>query len=482
MLISKSKYLIGLQCPKYFWTAFHDPDKIPKPDAATERKFEQGNLVGDLAKESFPGGIDIPSDDFMGNINQTKELLNEKKPLFEAGIMVDSLFSRADVLNPVGDEWDIIEVKSSTKVKDINLHDVSFQKHVYEKAGLKIRKCFLMHINNEYVKKGDIDPKALFTIEDITEQVNELFDGVQERVDNMKQILSSKTIPDSIIGKQCKDPYDCPIDSCWNFLPENHIFELYRGGRKSFELLEKDILAIADIPDDFKLTGKQEIQKNCEKTGKPYIDKSNIKQFLKGLQCPLYYLDFETFSPVVPMFEGTRPYRRIPFQYSLHIVDSDGSIKHHSFLASGTDDPRPEFIASLKSVLGDKGSVVVWNESFEKGVLNELAADFPSYEDWKNGIIARVVDLLVPFRNFHYYDPVQKGSASIKKVLPALTGKSYSDLDINNGEDASISFLTTTYGEVSEEEKEKVRSDLEKYCCLDTEGMIWILDELKKLV
>ena len=155
---------------------------------------------------------------------------------------------------------------------------------------------------------------------------------------------------------------------------------------------------------------------------------------------------------------------------------------HHTFLAGSKEDPRLEFLQELKKVLGEEGSIIVYNEAFEKGVLKELAEAHPEFEEWVNNILLRVKDLLLPFRSFHYYHPTQHGSASIKKVLPALTGKSYDDLDINNGEIASLSFVKSAFEEIPDEEVRKIRDDLEKYCCLDTEGMIWIVEELEKLV
>ncbi len=477
--LSKSKYLIGLQCPKHLWLEFNDPDKIPEFDAATQHRFDQGHLVGQLAKKYFPKGIDISEKDISENIKKTKELLKKKKILFEAGISTENLYSRADILKPVKDEWDIIEVKMGTSVKDVNIQDVSFQKHCYEKYGLKIRKCCLMHVNNKYVRKGKINPKKFFKIKDITSDVNEAIKGIQERIDLMFKIIGSDKYPDMSIGKRCSDPYDCPISECWDFLPENHIFKLYRGGNRSMELFEDGIHAIKDIPDKFKLTGHQEIQKHCSKTGKPYVNKDGIKQFLKRLQEPLYFLDFETFSSALPFFDGTKPYQQIPFQFSLHVVNR--KVKHHSFLAEGKKDPRKEFISKLKEVLGEKGSIIVYNQSFEKGILKKLALEFPKHKKWVEGVLGRIVDLLFPFRNFHYYHPKQQGSASLKAVLPAVTGKGYDDLEIAQGGDASLAYLDYIYGDLKEKERKKIKKDLEKYCGLDTEGMIWILDGLREV-
>ncbi len=478
-LLTKSKYLWGLQCPKLLWTAVNDKKSIPEPDRFTQHKFDQGHLVGELAKKLFPDGINISEDDFMGNIRKTKKLLSSEKPLFEAGIMQDNLYSRADVLKPNTDGWAIIEVKSSTKVKDVNIHDVTFQKYCYEKAGLKINRCFLMHINNEYVKDGEIDPVKFFKIEDINSSVDEIYGDVPKRVEAMFKTISLDKCPKVKINSNCSNPYDCALyDSCWEYLPDNNVFCLYKGGKKSFELFEKGVETIKDIPDGCKLDNKQTIQKECEKTG-VHVDKEGIRHFLKSLVYPLYYLDFETFQTAVPLFDGTKPYQQIPFQFSLHVVKGE-DVQHHSFLAEGSEDPRRKFASELKKVLGKTGSIVVYNKSFEIARLRELANAFPEYNDWVEDIIGRVVDLLAPFRNFSYYNGKQQGSASIKRVLPAITGKDYSELDINKGYDASLAFLDIAFGEVSEEERKKVRRDLEKYCCLDTEGMMWIVEELKK--
>lgn len=466
---------------------FHEPDKIPEVDRATQHRFDQGHLVGELAKSLYPDGIDIPSDNFMENIKKTRELLKLKKPLFEPGFKPRNMFARADILNPVQDnKWDIIEVKSSTQVKDINLHDLSFQKYCYGQSGIKIRKCFLMYVNNQYVKDGEINPKEFFIAEDVTSEVEELSKDVKERIEGMFKIIDRKVCPEIGINAHCSDPYECALsDDCRSHLPENSVFDLYRGGKKCFELYENGTHAIKDIPDDCKLSSNQEIQKECEKTGKPYVNKVKISNFIKKLEYPLYFLDFETYTTSIPLYDGLRPYQQIPFQFSLHVLN-DSETKHFSFLASGDKDPRLDFLSSLKKVIGKKGSVVVYNEAFEKRILNELCTAFPEQKEWIYGVLDRLVDLLFPFRSFSYYHPKQQGSASIKKVLPAVTGRGYDDLAIAGGETASLQYLYITHGASdgkmpSEEEVKKVRDDLEKYCCLDTEGMVEIVKKLLNL-
>jgi len=483
-LLTKSKYLSGLQCPKLLWTQINEPEGILELDTVTQYIFDQGHLVGEYAKQLFPGGIDIPQDDFMENVGKTKELLVERKPLFEAGILSGKIYSRVDILNPVNqDEWDIIEVKSSTSVNDVHIDDVSFQKYCCEKAGLKMRTCKLGYINNQYVKNGEIDPKELFILEDISTQVEEMSEGIEERVLNLLEVISDKTCPEVTIGKHCLAPYECLLRAgCWGFLPENSIFDLRGGKTKQFSLYEQGIISIKDIPNDISLSRQQQIQKECVITGTTHIEKEEIRLFLDTLEYPLYYLDFETMGPAIPIYDGMRPYQTIPFQFSLHIVDNDKSEPvHHSFLADGIEDPRPQLLHELQRLLGTEGSIIAYNSGFEEGVLKELVEAFPEYTDWLEGILIRIVDLLFLFSNFHYYHASQKDTASLKKVLPAITAKGYEEMGIGAGMDASIAYERITYGNATEEEIARVRADLIKYCKLDTEGMVWIVEKLRRM-
>lgn len=301
------------------------------------------------------------------------------------------------------------------------------------------------------------------------------------------KVIDSKENPSIKIGKCCNDPYECPlIDDCWSFLPENSVFDLYRGGKRTIELFESGILAIKDIPEQYELHEHQKIQHKCEKTGKPYINKENIKEFISGLQYPLCFLDFETYSTVIPLYDGLKPYQNIPFQFSLHVIEKGEKAKHYSFIAEGSEDPRKEFILNLKKMIADKGNIIVYNKSFEQTRLKELAEFLPDYKKFVESVINRMIDLLIPFRNFYYYHPKQKGSCSIKNVLPALIGKSYEGMEIANGGDASLGYLYITHGsyngsKATLEEIKKARENLEKYCELDTEGMIWILEKLEEV-
>ena len=481
--LSKSRYLNGLQCPRLLWISSNQPERMSQPDAATQYIFDQGQQVGELARQVFPGGIEVPVGNFRENMLRSRSLLQERKPLFEAGFMAGNTFARADILKPVADNaWDIIEVKSSTSVKKVNVHDVAFQRYCYEQSGLEIRRCFLMYINNQDIRNGDIEPEQLFTTEDITGAVNEVYSEVPRRVSEMLAVVRSEECPGMAIGPHCNAPYACPVTECWEGLPENHVFTLYYGGKKAFDLYNGGIMDINDIPPDFSLNDKQLIQHNCVIHGMPYIDKNAIRHFLAGLKYPLYFLDFETFGTAIPLFNGTRPYQNIPFQFSLHVMEEPcGETVHYEYLAGGRYDPRLELLMSLNRLIGESGSIVAYNKSFEERVLLGLGNACPEYTGWTAGIIPRFIDLLLPFRSFYYYHPSQKGSASLKSVLPAITGQGYEGMAIARGDDASLAFLEITFKEVAADGAARVREELLTYCKMDTEGMIMILKKLNEL-
>ena len=479
---------MGRQCSKLLWFRYNAKEEIPAPDEAKQAVFDQGTEVGELAQQLFPGGMVVAP----GIINpqeviaQTLESVRKRVPLYEAAFSFHGGYARADILVPVaGDAWDLVEVKSTTSLKeDVHLPDIAFQTFVLTGAGIKLRKCFLAHINNEFVRQGPIDPKKFFTLQDVTETVSAMTGDIPDQIEAMQRVIGAKAQPDIQIGPHCDSPYTCALhDRCWSFLPEASVFTLYRGGQKGFSLLQRGIQKLADIPADEPLTDIQAIQRAVLLAGHPHIDRPALAAFLSQLEYPVSYLDFETIGTAIPLFDGVRPYQQVPFQYSLHIVrQPDTAPEHHSFLAEDTADPRPAFMRHLREKLPTTGSVITYNASFETSRLNECCEPFPEYKPWLHKVTPRIVDLLLPFRGFRYYHPDQHGSASMKAVLPALTGGGYEHLTIQEGGAASREFLRVTYGEVPEAERQQVRHDLEAYCGLDTLGMVQIVDKLNRLI
>ena len=480
--LSKSKYLNGLQCKKLLWHIYNEPEAIPETDEATQAIFDHGHLVGDYAKKLFPAGIEIDhTKTFKDGLRQTRDLITKRVPIFEAALTYKHCYARADILEPVGkDKWNLIEVKSSTDIKEVNYHDIGFQYYLYTSAGLKIDKCYLMCIDNTYVRKGDIEPEKLLKKIDVTETIKTNYSKtIEENVEEMVKAITAETYIKRGIGAHCSSPYDCPlIDKCWSFLPERNVYLLYSNKKLPPVLINAGILELAKIPKEYKLNEKNQIQVDCEWTGKPHIDPDGIRDFLNTIQYPAYYMDFETCGSAIPLFDGSSPYQQIPFQFSVHVVKEKGAEpEHFSFLADGTNDTRPEFMAKLKDVMGTKGSVIAYNAGFEIGILKKCAELLPEYKTWVGSIEERMIDLLRPFRDFAYYHPKQDGSCSLKKVLPVLTRKSYDDMEIGDGGTASSEYCRITFTE-DNKDKEKVRRLLEEYCGLDTMGMVDIVNKL----
>jgi hypothetical protein len=382
-----------------------------------------------------------------------------------------------------GDAWDLFEVKSSTSAKDVHIFDLAFQAYVYVGAGLKVRRYILLLIDNSCVRDGEIDPAKFFKREDVTAEVSEMSRQIETRLGEMLRTIRRPDRPDPQIGPHCDDPHGCPLhDQCWAFLPEHNVLTLYRGAKKGFGLLAKGVVSIKDIPDGFALSGKQHIQRRVTRTGTPHVNKAEITNFLGQIEYPASYLDFETINPAIPLFDGTHPYKQVPFQFSLHVVNAPGSQpEHHSFLAEGRGDPRLEFLQRLRQNLPDAGSIIVYNAQFERTRLRECCDVYTEFQPWLAGVEPRLLDLLKPFRAFHYHAAGQHGSGSMKAVLPALTGRGYDHLAIQQGGTASQEFLRVTFGDVDEAERQRVRRQLEEYCGLDSEGMIWIVEGLSNV-
>ncbi len=471
-LLTKSKFLNGLQCHKLLWTRCNAPQDIPAPSEHLQTIFDTGHRVGELAISRYPDGTRVQEDDFIKNLEQTRALLASKtpKPIYEAGIQAGRLYARADILDPSRTKpghWDVIEVKCSTGLKEVYIQDIAFQRYCYEQAGLRIDRCYLLHVNNTYVRQGNIDPQGFFTLLDVTAELNDFSKMIPAIVKEHLRTIDLPASPNVAIREYCTNPYECPMKPiCWAFLPEANVTQFYNArSKKKFELIDQGFVRIKDVPEDVDLTHNQQIQRACAISGGEHINKPE-------------------FSPI-PRFDGIRPYQQIPFQFSVHIKRTPTStLEHVSFLHKSADDPRRAFIESLSAYIKDKGDIIAYNFNFEKSRLKELANTFPEYSAFCEHVTLRMVDLLVPFRSFHYYHPDQKGSASLKKVLPVLVdGNGYANLTIADGAQASMEYVRVTYGkEVTATDRNQVYADLETYCALDTEAMVDILGSLQRMI
>ncbi|HMA99871.1 MAG TPA: DUF2779 domain-containing protein [Spirochaetota bacterium] len=480
-LLTKSKFLNALQCPRWVWYAVNRPAAIPDYNKKSQYLFSQGNLVGEYAKQLFPDGITIPCSDFKESLQLSKQQLQQQKPLFEAGFIADGCYSRVDVLIPVGDKgWDIAEVKSGASVKDIHVMDVAFQRYCLSKAGLKINRCWLIHVNNKYVRAERLDIYSLFCRKDITGKVLNCSREISGRISNIKNTIKNEQAPVVNPGSFCTRPYDCPLISlCWKDMPEENVFQLFADNRKGDELSGNGILKQENIPDDFHLTRLQQIQKKASVEKKPQLRKKALSDFITLLQFPVYFLDFESYSSPVPFFKGMKPYDQYPFMYSLKKINNwEAEEENFIFLSAPGRDQRDLFIKRLVNDIDKQGSIIVYGKDFELKKLDELAGLFPAYRISLEKIKARFIDLQEPFRRFDYYHPDQAGNVSMKKIVPALTGHDYRK-GIANGYEASLGFFHIAHVSKKKDEIATIINRIKTYCCSDTAGMKKLLFLLK---
>jgi hypothetical protein len=478
-----------MQCEKALYLNKHHKELKEEVSAAQEAIFSQGTSVGELATQLFPGGVDCTPEsfyDFQKAVIRTQEEINKgTKIIYEAAFQYNGVLAALDILVKDEKGWKAYEVKSSTSISETYQLDATIQYYAITNSGIDLQDISIVYINNEYEKNGPIDVKQLFTIESVKEIVLELLPGIPNKVAALKKVLLQKDIPTVDIGPHCSDPYACDFAGhCWKHIPDYSIFNISRlTSDKKFEFYRKGIINFNDIPDDAELNENQWMQVTSELNNETHVDKKKIKEFVNNLSYPIYFMDFETFATAVPIFDKSKPYRHLVFQYSLHILPSQNSeLIHKEFLAETNGiDPRIPFIEKLIADCGDKGDILVYNIGFERGKLTDLALTFPQYSYGINKIIERLKDLMIPFQQRWYYTPQMQGSYSIKKVLPALVPElSYDNLNISEGGTASNTFAAMLIGEFVGD-VEQTRRDLLDYCKLDTLAMVEILEKLKEV-
>lgn len=491
MTLSKSSYTKAIQCPKALWLHQYKKQVLTPTDASTIARQENGKAVGALACELFPDGRKVSYDasDMTGMALLTKKWIDEGvETIYEATFMVDDLLVMVDILKVYEDGVEIVEVKSSTEMKDIYYHDVAFQKYVVESAGYVVKCCSVVHLDSTYVRGEELELEKLFVSVDVSEGFEFSTEEIWVNIEAFRAYLADKEQePDIDIDLHCKKPYECAAkEYCWRVqrgIPEYSVFNIFNlGSKKQVELYEQGIIKIEDIPDDFEMTKKQKAKVDNHKAQKTHIDQAKIDEFLQSLTYPLYHLDFETFQQAIPQWQGISPYMQIPFQYSLHIEQADGSSEQHiEFLAKEGTDPREALAERLVADIPTDVTVLAYNMSFEKGVLKNLADQFPKHQAHLMAIHDNIKDLMIPFQKGYYVTPSMQGSYSIKYVLPALVPEmtdAYINLNlIHNGGEAMNAFAQM--GSMGEAEKAVMRKALLTYCELDTLAMVRVLGRLK---
>ena len=486
--LSKSRFVSGTQCHLRLWYEVHRPDLRSEPDEVLQAVFDTGHEVGQTACRLYPGGHAVSHDHrhIPEALEETRSIIDagSAPALFEAAFEHQGVLVRADVIERLpGGGWRLIEVKSSTRLKDVFVQDAAVQLWVLKGAGLDVRDAGVLTLDRDYVHDGvTLDLDSLFTFHPVFDKAQAYRDTVGAEVSRMQRMLSQPLAPDIAPGDHCFEPYECPFHAhCTRdaVLPDHGIDELpwLDAGRRE-ELVAAGIEEIRDVPGDFPLTVLQGIVRQTIREGRPAVH-GDITGVLTELKSPVRYLDFETFAPAIPRFAGTRPFDAVPFLFSVHTEDRDKAILHTDYLHEGDNDPRRELADRLINALGRKGSVCTYS-GYERRVIRELGEALPDRAGDLRSIESRLFDLLPVVRN-GYYHPEFRGSFSIKSVLPVLAaGMSYDDLAISEGQTAAVRYAVAL-ASVDAEDRRRTFEDLRAYCARDTLALVKLREALASL-
>ncbi|MBU2541937.1 DUF2779 domain-containing protein [Patescibacteria group bacterium] len=494
MHITKTDYLEYTFCKKNLWLKKHKPELFDGVELSEFEKkiIEEGNIADEEARNLFPNGVLV---DCQGQdaVDDTKQYIEKKQAIiFQATFSEDVFFIRADIL--VYDKekagYELYEVKASNDVsrKEPNhyINDLSFQKSVIEKSGIRIIKAGVIHLNREYKRMGKIDYEKLFVIVDLTDEVLENQEKVNGQMSDIKLYLTMSE------EKGCECLYRGRNAQCTTFVysnpdvPEYSVHDINRIGasKKLFlDWIDRGIYSLDDIDNPDVLIGAKKAQYDAYKLGKPVINHTAIKKAFEKLVFPLYFFDYEGFVSAIPMFDGFGAYEQIPFQYSLHIMQENGDIEHREFLIT---DPKGDLtrplVERMKQDIDPNGTTIAWYSTYEKQRNTKLAELHPDYAEFLENINEDMFDLMTMFSKNYYVDPAFKGSSSIKKVLPVIVPElTYKALNISKGDQASERWEKMISSDTPEEEKKQIEKDLLEYCKLDTLAMVRIYEFLKKL-
>jgi hypothetical protein len=482
--LSKSRVMSSLQCLKRVHLEVNRRDLVHY-SSATEAAFALGHEVGDIAIQLYGGDsgtfIEYAGGSLKQALIQTEELMSSlfRAPVYEATLQHDGVLVREDVLLPLtedgADSWRIVEVKASTRVKPEHVHDCAVQAWVHIESGYPLSGIALAHVDNQFVYQGGGNYNGLLTEQDLTGQVSELLPAVPVWVERAREAVDGP-MPNVPVGQHCTSPYECPfMDFCW---PQETRYPVtgLGGGRKKLGVWVMDgYRDIRDVPSSEISSEKQLRIHRVTMQGVPEM-LPGARAFTSELAYPRYYLDFETVSPAIPLWAGTRPYQVLPFQWSCHIERAPGVMEHVEFLDLSGEPPMralaEQMIADLEGEAGYGGPVLMYT-SYERQVIQGLCAMFPDLADALQAIDDRLVDLH-PVTRDNYYHPDMLGSWSIKAVLPTIApDMDYALLEgIQEGTEASAAYLEAINPDIPVKRKEEIRRNLLKYCKHDTEAMV----------
>lgn len=486
--ISKSRFVSGLYCPKRAWLEHHRPlPYVEKEDPL----IQMGNQIGDLAHQLYPEGVLIAEKPWQREEaeDRTRRLMEDENvsAIFEAAFSHEGIAVRVDILERKGDAWSILEVKSSTSVKDIHVWDIGVQTRVILGAGVSVSGCYMVLVDTSYELPAEgLNPHQLLKKIDVSDLLMNNGEALEEALSKHRNILALENCPDIEPGFQCKKPWPCDYwGSCTEEYPDDWIINLPRLKEETYlGLRQNGYLSISDLAEDPSINSKYREIARVLKQGQPYLSPSLASE-IESFGPPAIYLDFETTASAIPVFAGTRPYQAIPFQWSAHFVDDSLNMTHDGFLGRhDKGDPRRDFVETLLLALGNTQLPIIVYSSYERTVLRALTTLFPDLEKDIQRVIARLKDLLVPIKSSLCH-PRSPYSNSIKSIAPALAPDfSYDDLDtVSDGSSASWIYSQLVQGKPSDRlTVESLRKALWRYCERDTLAMVVVHKALLDLI
>ncbi|MDD2715428.1 MAG: DUF2779 domain-containing protein [Candidatus Wallbacteria bacterium] len=481
-LLELTKTLIrdGISCPKYLYLYKHCHNYWHTVPSRAQR-LQEGLEAKTFARKMFKGGVEVPLDVPMDvRLRLTTALVNRGATVFGGAFESDGITVVTDILKRQRGKTELYEVKSAGEIKGSYYNDLAIQLHVMSGCGIRIDSAYLVHMNKEYVRHGNLDCRELFTLVNLTGEARRKTRYISNRIRELRLILQGG-MPEIGIGEHCGELDECEFYRyCWADVPEDSVFTLRDKGANKYELYRSGIRKLSQIPVEL-LGDRQKMQVSLHASRGEYIQVENLRKFIRSLWYPLYFLDFETMSGPIPLFDGTSPHQRIPFQYSLHgIVREGAEPSHHEYLAEPDQDPRAGLLESLLSALPDGACVLSYNKSSEIQVLKGLGFDFPKHKKRVARINASMRDLMDPFKNRDYYHWKMMGGLSLKSILPALVDDlSYSGLKIADGMAAADAYQRMR--RAGPEELSQIRRDLLDYCKIDSLALLRIWEKLKKI-
>lgn len=476
-LLGKSAYQTGEFCELQVWKSVKDPSRSGNETSNLYISPKQKSLLREIASSFYPGAVHTRY-----NNATTRALLKAGKPARGACLQTEYFDCRADYLIPREGGWEVVVVKASTSAKKSHIQELSFIRMVMEEAGYPVVATLLLTINSKYqYSEGEIDPKQIFYKKDCSEETLANLPSVKERAYEILEVLEFDKLPSIKSVKHCSHPRNCiHPEICLRDSPPGDLFTLREGKDLTLQLWNQGIRNLSEVEINEDFTHRQIIQVEAVKSGKEYLNRDALNGFMDRLKFPLYFLDFETINPPVPVYPKSSPFQHVPFLFSLHILRNHlgEEPEEYSYIEEEGVDPRLGILKELSQRIQPGGTILAYNDTFEKRCLKESVQTFPQFKAWLQSVEEGFADLAKPFWDYDYYHPAQSGTTSLKTILPVLTGEDYKSLAIQAGHTANAEFLRIKTEKVTTEERVRVESELKEYCKMDTWALILVLRKL----